>query len=64
MKFGFSVFQSPLAVQHSLLKVGRFLEQLELGTNLTESPLNKTDIHKINFNAGILLLKSEQIENR
>lgn len=49
VKFGFSAFQNSLAVQHSLLKVSRFLEQLELGTNLTELPLNRTEVHSNNI---------------
>lgn len=35
----FGSFQDPLAVQHALLKVGRLLEQLILGGNLSQLPL-------------------------
>lgn len=63
MKVSFSIFQNPLAVQHSLLKVGRFLEQLVFRTDLTELPLNRQRYarYTLRLEYTSRLLKFEQI---
>lgn len=63
VKISFSIFQNPLAVQHSLLKVSWFLEQLVFRTNLTELPLNRRRYTRCTLRLEYTsqLLKSEQI---
>lgn len=44
VQLGFGPLQNPFTVQHALLKVSRLLEQLVLGGDFSQFPLQKRDI--------------------